>query len=122
MPQSPSVTVFNANTLSIQVSVNNGPQFSVAGASAPGWTPQTQASDGPGWSYNNPGQNTLAPGDNVLTITPAGSAQPSVATVTLPRTLQWGSVQLYIFFNGYGDVSWMALNNGQFVTGNMGFS
>lgn len=121
MPQ-PSITLFNTSTRSIQVSVNNGPQLSVAGASAPGWTPQVPASGGLGWSYATPGQNTLAPGANVLTITPAGSTQPSVATVALPRTLQWGSVQLYVFFNDYSDLSWVVLNNGQFITGNMGFS
>jgi hypothetical protein len=122
MAQSPTVTIFNANPLNIQVSVNNGPQFSVSGASSPNWPPQTPTSGGPTWSYNGPAQNVLAPGVNALMITPSGSIQPANVTVTLPGTLQWNSVQLYIFFNSYGDVSWIVLNDGQFVTGNLGFS
>jgi hypothetical protein len=119
MPQSPPVTIFNVNPLSIQVAVNNGPRFSVSGASPPNWSPQTSTSGGPGWSYNAPTQNVLAPGANVLTITPAGADQSTNLAVTLPRTFQWSSVQLYVFFDSYGTVNWVVLNDGQYVTGNL---
>ncbi|EJL23501.1 hypothetical protein PMI01_04812 [Caulobacter sp. AP07] len=119
MPKSPTVTIFNANPIGIQVSVNNGPQFAVAGASPPNWNPQTSTSDGPTWSYNRAAQNVLAPGVNRLTITPSGAAQPSVLTVALPGTFQWSSMQLHIFFDSYGNAGWIALDDGRYVIGNL---
>lgn len=61
----------------------------------------------------------MAPGDNYVSIFPEGSNQPISFVVSLPRNIQWISVQLYIFFNRYMDASWSVLNNGQFVTGNI---
>ena len=122
MPQAPTVTIFNANPLGVQMAVNNGPQFSVSGTFAPNWSPQTPTSGGPTWSNNVPTPNVLAPGFNTLTVTPSSAVQPANLTVVLPGTLQWNSVQLYIFFNSYGDMSWVVLNDGQFVTGNLGLS
>ena len=115
----PSITIFNANPLAVQISVNNGAQFSVAAASGPNWVPQSPTSGGPTWSNTTPAQNVIAPGDNYFTITPSGGIQPFTTLVSLPKTFLWNSVQLYIFFNSYTDVSWIVLNEGQFVTGNL---
>jgi hypothetical protein len=118
MPQSVPVTLFNANSLSVQISVNNGPQFAIAGAgSYSGWVPQSPASGGPTWSNTSPASNVLAPGSNSLMVTPQGAMQPVTLTVALPASMRWSSLQLYLFFNSYADVSWAALNEGQYVTG-----
>jgi len=114
-----TVTLFNANSLDLLVSINNGQQFTLSSASAPNWTPQQAAAGGPTWSDISPGQNVIAPGDNYLQITPTGAIQPSSTVVNLPRNFQWTSVQLYIFFNAYSDLSWIVLNNGQYVTGDL---
>jgi len=114
---SATVTIFNANPLGVQISVNNGPQFSVPGANAPGWAPASPAQGGPGWSNTSPAPNVMAPGENYLTITPAGMSRPFTTVIGLARNTQWTSLQIYVFFNGYSDLSWIVLNNGQFVTG-----
>jgi hypothetical protein len=122
MAASPTVTIFNVNPLSVQVSVNNGPQFSISGASAPNWTPQSPSQGGPTWSNTTPGQNVLAPGANYLNLTSSGGFEPMVANANLPRNIQWNSLQLYLFFNSYNELSWVVLNDGQFVTGNLQLS
>jgi hypothetical protein len=114
MPSAATVNIFNANTLTLQVSVNNGAQFSVAGASVPGWVPQGPAAGGSSWSNHGPAPNALGPGTNIVTVTSQGGA-PIRVTVALPD-VQWSSVQFYVFFS-WSTVSWVALNNGQYVTG-----
>ena len=118
MPSGPTITIFNANPLNIMMTVNNGSQFMIAGASPPNWSPATLAVGGPSWSYAEAAPNVLAPGMNTLTVSPVGGAQPFVTTVMLPQNVQWNSLQLYIFFS-YGQLSWIVLNDGQFVNGNV---
>lgn len=120
MAASVTIVCFNANTLPVQVNVNNAPSaFTIAGASGPGWIPQTPASGGPTWSNTTPGPNVLAPGTNYIAITPQGVTQPVTFTVDLPKTFQWNSLQLYIFFDTYTNVNWIVLNEGQYVTGSI---
>jgi hypothetical protein len=114
MPSMP-VVFFNTNSLSIQVNVNNGPAFNVPAAAVPSWAPQSPPNGGPSLG-NVPGPNVLSPGTNYVMITPAGSTMPLNVPMNLPNNVQWNSLQVYIFFN-YGAVSWIGLNNGQFVTG-----
>jgi hypothetical protein len=118
----PTVTIFNANPLAVIMSVNNGDQFFFPGAQGPAWSPTIPTSGGPTWSNTTPAPNVLAPGPNSLMITPQGAVAPYQTTVNLPANFQWSSIQLYIFFNNYSDVSWMVLNEGQFVTGNLQLS
>lgn len=98
--------------------VNNGAPFAVAAAASPTWAPPSPTSGGPTWSNNVAGQNVLAPGQNYVQITPSGETVPYAFSMTLPRNLQWTSLQIYVFFNSYSDVSWIVLNNGQYVVGN----
>jgi hypothetical protein len=119
MAASPTVTIFNANPLAVQVSVNNGPQFAIEGASPPNWAPQAPGSGGPTYSNTTRAQNVIAPGANSLTLIQIGAPDPFTATLNLPKNLQWNSLQIYLFFNSYGDLSWTILNEGQFVTGNL---
>ncbi|KRA64005.1 hypothetical protein ASD79_20795 [Caulobacter sp. Root655] len=119
MARSPTITIFSTNPLGIQVSVNRGPQFSVSGASAPNWSPGASVSGGPTWSNDRPAPNVLAPGANYLVVTTSGRAEPADLTMTLPRSFQWNSMQIYIFLDNYGNVSWVALNDGQCITGGL---
>lgn len=107
------VVLFNTNTLSIQVNVNNGPAFNVPGASVPSWAPQSLPYGGPSMGYT-PGPNQFGPGTNNVRITFPGGTEPLVMVMNLPG-IQWASLQVYIFFS-FGAASWIALNNGQFVT------
>jgi hypothetical protein len=116
MAQSPKITIFNTSPRGIQLSVNKGPQFSVSGASAPDWSPQTSVVDVPPWSDRAPYANLLMPGVNSLEVTPAGADRPVVVRVHLPK-IQWNSMQIYIFLDNYSNVSWIALNDGQCITG-----
>ncbi|WP_102958642.1 hypothetical protein [Mangrovicella endophytica] len=119
MSNTPTVTIFNASYLGVQMSVNSGQQFSINPAAGPNWTPQTPTSGGPTWNNQTPGQNVIAPGDNYLNIIPTGGLKPFNTVMSLPGSMQWSSLQIYIFFNSYSDVSWIALNNGEYVTGNL---
>ena len=121
MAATPTVTIFNANILDVVVQVNNGVQFSVSAANATTWAPSSPSSGAPTWNNVAVAPNVFAPGDNYLTITPAGVPQGFNTVVSLPKTM-WISLQLYIFFDTYSSVSWIALNNGEYVTGNLSLS
>ena len=88
----PSVSLFNTNSLPVQVTVNNGPNVAIQGASWPQLAPQTPASGNPNWDYGGPSPNTLGPGTNSLTVTPQGMMQPFVFQVGIPGSFQWQSV------------------------------
>jgi hypothetical protein len=120
MALNPPIVLFNANTLPVQVNINNAlSSVQINGASGPGWVPQVPGSGGPTWSNTTPGPNVLAPGTNYISITPQGALQPVSFTVDLPKNFQWNSLQLYMFFDSYTNVSWIVLNEGQYVTGNI---
>ena len=114
-----TISIFNANYLPVQMTVNNGTQFSIAAAAGPNWVPQSPTSGAPTWSNTTPAQNVIAPGTNTLNITPSGSITPIVATMVLSQSVMWTSFQLYIFFNSMQDASWIVLNNGNYVTGDI---
>ena len=118
MPSVP-VLVFNTSALSVTVSVNNGPQFTIAGAYPPNFVPQTPQGGGPGWNNQQPAPGTFAPGNNYVTTVTAGSGQVHNLMINLSRNIQWQSLELYLFFSGNGQPGWLALNNGFFVAGNM---
>ena len=113
------VLVFNPSVLSVTVSVNNGPQFFIPGASAPDYVPQLPSNGGPGWSYLQPAQGTLAPGNNILMISPAGSPFPQNLSINLSEQIQWTSLQLYLVLDWSGQAGWLVLNSGSLVAGNL---
>ena len=112
----PSVSLFNTNSLPVQVTVNNGTTVAIQGASWPQLAPQTPASGNPNWDYGGPSPNTLGPGTNSLTVTPQGMMQPFVFQVGIPGNFQWQSVQLYLFVDTSGSLAWVLLNGGSFVS------
>ncbi len=113
-----NVIVFNTTPFALTVGVNNGPVFSIPAAGAPNYFPQSPSSGGPGWSQTYPAPNVLAPGQNFVSVTASGSPQPQNLAVSLPGHFPWQSLQLYLFSNGQ-TYSWIALNAGSFVTGNL---
>jgi hypothetical protein len=118
-PLAVSVSFFNANTLDVTAQVNNGAQFAIAGAAAPTFAPQVPATGGPTWSNTGPANNVLGPGENTIVITPTGITKPFSFPLMLKGTVQYTSIQLYVFWNGNAQVSWVVLNNGQFVDGSL---
>ena len=114
------VNVYNANTLSMMIGVNAPPSVWIGGTNAGlGWRPQVMLNT---FTLNpsaaaSPG--VLAIGANTLALTPQGSPVPNQTQLSLPGSIQWSSVQLYIYFATTDTASWIILNQGQYVTGGL---
>ncbi len=106
-------TVFNSGVLDFVLQVNNGPQVAVPGALPPGWLPGSAPI---GFSQSGPQPGVLGPGANFVDVTPEGSVEPFEFTVELPASVPYTSVQLYIFLNDFGSITWVLLDNGELVT------
>jgi hypothetical protein len=117
-----SVNLFNANNLPINVNVNNASStFQIAAAAGPNWTPQTPTTN-PTFNPGPPTPGNLGIGTNNVQITPQGSTSPFVAPINLPGTVNWSSIQIYIFFQSYASCSWVVLNAGQQISQGMAAS
>ena len=112
------VSIFNANTLPINVMVNNGQSFQIAGVTAPTYAPQLPQSGGPSFSFGAPAQNTFGVGTNQVQITPQNSIVSNSFTMTLPASINYQSLQLYVFFANVNNVSWVLLQNGAILLQN----
>lgn len=116
----PSITVFNTSPSPLAIQVNNGPMSTCPSATPPALNPQSPSSGGPGWSNTSAAPNVFAPGQNMLVVMPEGSIQPLIASLRIPGNIHWTQAQLYLFTNPGGSaLSWVLLNNGMFVTGNL---
>lgn len=116
----PSITVFNTSSSPLTLQVNHGPLVTCAGATPPALAPQSPSSGGPGWSNTSAGPNMFAPGQNMLLVTPQGSSQPLFVTIHIPGNIHWTNAQLYLFTSPGGSaLSWVLLNNGTVVNGNL---
>jgi hypothetical protein len=109
------VSIFNASSFPITVSVNNGKPVPIEGTSAAQkWQPQTQApGTGPTYSPNYPAINVIGNvgHNNALAFVndrPVGGDQFSFS---LPRDYQVRSVQIY-FFGTLQMASWKVLTDG----------
>ena len=107
-----SVNFFNAGSLNLNVSVNNGSPFAVPGAGAPSWTPQTPSTN-PAFTPGPPGPGSLGLGSNMISVTSQGSA-PLMFQISLSPNVNWQSIQVYLF-QTYGQCSWVLLNGGQLI-------
>ncbi len=108
------VSIFNANTTSVNVTVNNGTQFTVDGAKAPTFSP---AFNNSACSFaTNPSGNTFGvTGTNFVDITPVGSNQPIQFQINISSSIQVTSLQLYMFWASQTTAGWVLLNNGQII-------
>ncbi|MFL6245354.1 MAG: hypothetical protein ACJ74H_04970 [Thermoanaerobaculia bacterium] len=111
-----AVNIFNANSLNVNVNINSGAAFTILGTGASvNWTPQrpnvnVEFTGGP------PAPGALGIGTNSVVMTPGAAATPFVAQINLPATVNWQSIQLYIFFQSYVSCSWALMNEGQIIT------
>jgi hypothetical protein len=111
-----SVNMFNANNLQVTVNVNNGVSgFTIAGAVGPNWSPQTPATN-PTFAQAPPAAGVFGIGTNSVALTPSGSPSPFIAPITLPGTVNWQSIQIYIWFLSADSCAWTVLNAGQVVS------
>jgi hypothetical protein len=111
-------TAFNAGSLPLQVSINNGAPWPIGQASQSlGWLPGIAIGRMQLNAGGVPQPNILGGGDNTIAITPQGAPTPFHTWLSVPVNMQWSSAQIYFFFNGYHSASWMLLNKGNLVTG-----
>jgi len=93
-----NVFVFNASSVSLMFSINNGAYIEVTGTSSTfGWVPFPPAEQPPFVNQINPPQGYLGLGDNQLTMYPQSSGSGDSATVSLhiPTKMTVTSIQLY---------------------------
>jgi hypothetical protein len=112
------VTLFNADTSSINVVVNNGSTIVVLGAASPTYAP---GSNSTGVTFQTlPATGVLSVGSNYVNMTPSGAQQPVVFTINIPANIQIISLQLYMFWESATTAAWVLLNNGQVIGINLG--
>jgi len=115
-PMATPISIFNPNNLPIDIIVNNGSsQLQVLAAAGPNWTPPTPTTN-PTFNYGPPAPGNLGIGSNLIQIMPQGSTSPFVIAINLPGTVNWSSIQIYIFFQTYSSCSWIVLNAGQQIS------
>jgi hypothetical protein len=111
-----AVALFNTNSSSLQIVVNNGSPVSIAGTGpSQNWVPQ-QPNPNP-ISANNgyPAPNVfgvMAP--NQVQVIVNGTPVSAPLQISIPQSAPVFSLQLYIFFS-YSSVSWTLLNGGQLI-------
>ena len=111
-----TINMFNANILPINVNVNNGStMFQIAAAVPPLWFPGVPATN-PGFNPGPPTPGLFGIGTNRVQLTPQAAPSPFIAQIELPSTVNWISIQIYVFFQSYDSCSWLVLNAGAQVS------
>ncbi len=114
-----TVQIFNANTLNISVSVNNGTQVQISGTGPSlNWASQ-QATNSP-WRYTPgyPQPDVFGSGPNQVLLSVPGAISGQNLTITLPGHVPIFALQLYIFFATTQTITWVALNSGTVIAAN----
>lgn len=107
-----TVNMFNANVLPINVNVNNSVNtFPIAAAASPSWLPGVPATN-PAFSPGPPTPGILGIGTNSVILTPQEATSPFIAKIVLSSSVNWSSIQIYVFFESYDSCSWLVLNAG----------
>ena len=110
------VTMFNANTVQVTVTVNNGSPFIIGPTSAAiRFRPQVPAVE-PQFVQGPATPGTFGVGSNCISITPSGWPAPQFFQFSIPVTIQMQSLQVYIFWDSNtptGSCWAFFLNNGQ---------
>lgn len=101
-------TVFNPGNLPFTLSINNGAQIEVPGASRETWLPGSAPIS---FTPGEPQQGSLGPGFNSVLVTPIQSSSPIELPIQLPSSIQYDGIQLYIF-SGPSGFDWTVLNDG----------
>jgi len=117
-----TVNMFSANNLPINVNVNNAPvTFQIAAAAEPNWMPPAPATN-PTFNPGPPIPGMFGVGTNYVILTPRAALSPFITQMILPGTVNWSSIQIYVFFLTYDSCSWRVLNNGQQISDGTTFS
>jgi hypothetical protein len=120
MPSVP-VTVFNANTNQVSISVNTGAPIAINGTGPnANWVPQQPSPNPLSYSNGYPAANvfgSLAPNQVSVIVDGVPISQP--LQISIPQSGPVFSLQLYIFFNTTSTVSWTMLSGGQPVASGM---
>lgn len=106
-----TATVFNPGQLDLSLSINNGFPVVVPASSPETWLPGSKAIE---FSAGGPQPGALGPGDNYVVILPSAGIAPITIPINLPGSIQFRSLQLYLFWSPSG-VVWTVLNGGQLV-------
>jgi hypothetical protein len=111
-----AVAMFNANTVQVTVTVNNGMPFTIGPTSAAiRFRPQVPAVQ-PQFVQGPPTPGTFGIGSNRISITHSTWPAPQYFQCTIPLAIQMQSLQVYIFWNSdtpTGSCWAIFLNNGQ---------
>jgi hypothetical protein len=105
-------TVFNPGPTTFALSINNGPQVQVPNASRETWLPGSAPI-----SFNNSPEKqpgVLSPGPNTLAVNVQGAPNRMVGEITLPSSIPYYALQLYVFMEN-GRFEFTVLNNGTVV-------
>jgi hypothetical protein len=118
-----AVTVFNPSTSPLQISVNDGAPFSIAGTSPnQDWVPQQPNPNPLSYTDGDPAPDVFGPGGNQVQVLADGVPISWQLRINIPKSAQVISLQLYIFFSDRASVSWTLLNNGQYIASGTGVS
>ena len=115
------VTVFNANTNPVAISVNTGAPVTINGTGPnQNWVPQQPSPNPLSYSNGYPAANvfgSLAPNQVTVIVNGVPISQP--LQISIPQSGPVFSLQLYIFFSTTSTVSWTMLSGGQPVASGM---
>jgi hypothetical protein len=115
------VYIFNAASVAINVIVNNGTQFSVPASTATTWAPGVPTTN-PSFTGSLPAQGQFGYGVNNCAITPTTGGGTVPVSVNVPQAINPSdAIQLYLFYQDTTAVSWVLLDNGRAVAGNLAF-
>lgn len=116
------INIFNAASVPINVIVNNGTQFTVPKCDGTTWAPGVPTTNPP-FTGNLPAPGQFGYGTNSCAITPSTGEGTATASVNVPQSINPAdAIQLYLFYQSTNVVSWMLLDNGRAVAGNLSFA
>jgi hypothetical protein len=117
------VNIFNAASVPIYININNSStQLNVPAANSTTWAPGVPTTNPP-FTNSSPAPGSFGYGINHCTITPSTGDGPALATVNVSDSINPAdAIQLYLFYQSANLVSWMLLDNGRAVAGNLSFA
>lgn len=120
------VYIFNAAPSDCYMTVNVGPKrFTVPKCDPTTWAPGAPAAaDMPDFTHSAAGApGEFKVGTNSVDITPVGSSSTFKTTITVPNTVRpLSTLQVYVFWETTGSVSWVLLADGEPIGGSLATS
>ncbi|MTD26924.1 hypothetical protein [Erwinia sorbitola] len=113
-----SVNFFNASSVKLMFSINNGTYIPIASTSDTfDWVPLPPGINPTFINQSTPPQGVLGLGCNQLTLYPASSGAAASATlaVIIPEATSVSSVQIYLYWKDAKNLGAVVCNGGQFI-------